>query len=350
MIRICEMVLPGHPDKFSDQVADAIVAECLRVDHDAYCQVEVGVWSDQVWLSGGICTRQPLGRRLADIVLDVGLAIGYRPGNHVDSNRYHVIDTVCKLDGDPTQWSHHVNDQSIVIGWAGYDDKTRWMPPEHFLAEALRSGLYKCCQQGALSGCGPDGKLMVRLREEGERWTVEHILVTLQQPREADFTSICEGIATALRSVYEGCGSADRRWQASWDSIELLLNPNGPIIEGGSDGDNGQTGRKLVMDFYGPRVLIGGGALSGKHPTHIDRIGSFAARDAAVRAVRTGAKECLIRLAYAPNRSEPLDIAYEMTGSGQRMPAAFFGHDFMRQRYRLCLSPIYELQGRGVHT
>jgi S-adenosylmethionine synthetase len=47
MIRICEMVLPGHPDKFSDQIADAIVAECLRVDPDAYCQVEVGVWSDQ---------------------------------------------------------------------------------------------------------------------------------------------------------------------------------------------------------------------------------------------------------------------------------------------------------------
>ena len=28
MIRMSEVVLPGHPDKFCDQVADAIVAEC----------------------------------------------------------------------------------------------------------------------------------------------------------------------------------------------------------------------------------------------------------------------------------------------------------------------------------
>ena len=43
-----------------------------------------------------------------------------------------------------------------------------------------------------------------------------------------------------------------------------MLNPNGPLLNGGSDGDNGQTGRKLVMDYYGPRVPIGGGALYGK--------------------------------------------------------------------------------------
>jgi len=41
------------------------------------------------------------------------------------------------------------------------------MPPEHFMAEALRRGLYESCQHGLLRGCGPDGKLMVRLREEG---------------------------------------------------------------------------------------------------------------------------------------------------------------------------------------
>jgi S-adenosylmethionine synthetase len=97
-------------------------------------------------------------------------------------------------------------------------------------------------------------------------------------------------------------------------------------------------------------VPIGGGALSGKHPTHIDRLASFAARDAAVRAVRTGAKECVVRLAYAPNVSVPLDIAYEMTGRGQRMPSAFFDHGFMRKRYGVCLRRIHELQGDGLDT
>ena len=57
MIRMSEVVLPGHPDKFCDQVADAIVAECYQADPRAYCQAEMSVWSDQVFLTGGIVTR-----------------------------------------------------------------------------------------------------------------------------------------------------------------------------------------------------------------------------------------------------------------------------------------------------
>ena len=38
----------GHPDKFCDQVADAAIAACVEADADAYGQVEVAVWSDQV--------------------------------------------------------------------------------------------------------------------------------------------------------------------------------------------------------------------------------------------------------------------------------------------------------------
>ena len=62
MIRVSEAVLPGHPDKFCDQIADAIVAESYRVDPRAYCQVEVSIWSDQVWISGGVATRETFER------------------------------------------------------------------------------------------------------------------------------------------------------------------------------------------------------------------------------------------------------------------------------------------------
>ena len=108
-----------------------------------------------------------------------------------------------------------------------------------------------------------------------------------------------------LRNIYSGLQYCDRRWRSDWRDVAVMVNPNGPLVEAGSDGDNGQTGRKLVMDFYGPRVPIGGGALSGKHLTRIDRIGAYAAREAAVRAVRSGANECLVRLAYAPNHAGP---------------------------------------------
>jgi S-adenosylmethionine synthetase len=125
-----------------------------------------------------------------------------------------------------------------------------------------------------------------------------------------------------------------------------MVNPNGPLVEAGSDGDNGQTGRKLVMDFYGPRVPIGGGALSGKHLTHIDRIAAYAAREAAVRAVRSGADECLVRLAYAPNHIEPIDIFYEMSGRGERQSPEFFSHPKMAVRYPATAIGAALAQGR----
>ena len=333
MIRISEMVLPGHPDKFCDQVADAAIAACVEVDADASGQIEVAVWSDQVWLSGGICTRRPLAKSMRDIVVETGLALGYAPGNHIDATRYQVTSTVCERIGDPAQWSRHVNDQSVVIGWAGYDAKVRYLPPEHVLAHVLREALTASCRDGLLAGQGPDGKLMVRLREEGGCWILEHLLVTLQQRDASAFVDVCRATARVLEEAYRRMQAEDARWAAPWGEVELMLNPNGPMVHAGSDGDNGQTGRKLAMDFYGPRIPIGGGALSGKHLTHIDRIGAYAAREAALGTVRSGASECLVRLAYAPNRPEPLDVCYDMTGRGKREGAAFFHHGVLAERY-----------------
>src|SRR5262249_9322864 len=107
MIRVSEMVLPGHPDKFCDQVADAIIAECVAVDADAYGQVEVSTWSDQVWLSGGVCTRRSLAKPMRDIVVETGLELGYVAGNHIDATRYQATSTMWERHDSPTQRSRH---------------------------------------------------------------------------------------------------------------------------------------------------------------------------------------------------------------------------------------------------
>ena len=353
MIRMSEMVLPGHPDKFCDQVADAVIAEAMQIDADAYAQVEVAAWSDQVWINGGICTRRPMERPLADIVREVGRGIGYTDGNAIDAGRYQVQDAVCKQVGDPARWSAHVNDQCIIVGWAGYDARTRYLPPEHFLAHVFREALAAACRpvrlggDGPLAGEGPDGKLLIRLREEGGRWQLEHVLVTLQQRESTAFLDLCANINAVLAGAYAAAQAADGRWCAPWRAVELLINPNGPLLNGGSDGDNGQTGRKLVMDYYGPRVPIGGGALSGKHLSHIDRIGAYAAREAAVRAVQGGAGECLVRVAWAPNMPVPLEVSWEMTGRGSRVTSDFFAHEEMTQRYSAEL--IGAALGCGTH-
>ena len=173
----------------------------------------------------------------------------------------------------------------------------------------------------------------MRVREEGKSWYLEHLLVTLQQRETTEFLELTQSIARVLVSAYGRTRMADSRWHDSWEDATLLINPNGPLVSGGSDGDNGQTGRKLVMDYYGPRIPIGGGALSGKHPTHIDRIAAHATRDAAIRAVLSGARRCLVTATFAPNIKQPLDVTWEMEGRGTRVPPEFFMHDAMRERY-----------------
>ncbi len=329
MIRCSEAVLPGHPDKFCDRIADAIVAEALAADPFAFAQIEVGIWSDEAWLSGNIVTRQPLKRSPAEILVQTGLSIGLDSTNRVDATRYRITDTVCRNIDDPRDGRDICDDQCIVIGYAGYDALTRYLPPEHFLVHALAEHVWEQCRAGLLKGCGPDGKVLISMREESDVWTLETVLVTLQQPQGCSLLDLTRRVHLCLKNAYSLMQSLDGRWKSHWTDVDVLVNPNGPHLRGGSDGDNGQTGRKLVMDYYGPRIPLGGGALAGKHPAHIDRLAAKAARRAAVHSVQTGARDCTIRLAYAPNRNVPIQEVWEINGRGERQAKGYFDFDRM---------------------
>ncbi len=82
---------------------------------------------------------------------------------------------------------------------------------------------------------------------------------------------------------------------------ELSVNGAGAFEVGGPEGDNGLSGKKLVVDAYGPRVPIGGGALSGKDFFKVDRAGPLHARRIAKAVVVTGvASEALVRIVWFP--------------------------------------------------
>jgi len=128
MIRVSEVVLAGHPDKFCDQIGDAIVGACVEQERDAYCQVEVAAWSDEVWINGGIATSAPFTGDLGDIVQRVAERIGYRDDSPLRGaqrarssrsnlrlrgavpRRFRVHDAVCREVTDPRRWTWHVND------------------------------------------------------------------------------------------------------------------------------------------------------------------------------------------------------------------------------------------------
>ncbi len=155
------------------------------------------------------------------------------------------------------------------------------------------------------------------------------MLVTLQHRESDSLLEVTSRVLATLAESYLKVQGADSRWVVAWSRVAVSINPNGPYFRAGSDGDNGQTGRKLVMDYYGPRIPIGGGALSGKHPGHIDRLAAYVARQSAISTVCSGARECLIQLVYSPNQDEPLEVVWSVEGGGTRQSRKVFGFNEM---------------------
>ena len=95
---------------------------------------------------------------------------------------------------------------------------------------------------------------------------------------------------------------------STFTSDKLLLNGAGEFAIGGPEGDNGLSGKKLVIDHYGPGVPIGGGALAGKDPHKVDKCGALRARQLAKKFVRGGVDEARVTLGWAPGGDAPFLI------------------------------------------
>ena len=139
----------------------------------------------------------------------------------------------------------------------------------------------------------------------------------------ADFRHIIEGIMV-LAATENGLNT----------DFEKLVNPTGRFVIGGSFADCGVTGRKLACDTYGGVGRIGGGAMSGKDPTKVDRSGAYMARKIARDIVRAGyADKCEVQIAYAIGVAEPVSVYVETFGTEYQDKE--FLSQFVRDSYDL---------------
>ena len=123
--------------------------------------------------------------------------------------------------------------------------------------------------------------------------------------------------------------------------FEKLVNPTGRFVIGGPYADCGVTGRKLACDTYGGVGHIGGGALSGKDPSKVDRSGAYMARKIAVDIVKMGfADKCEVQIAYAIGVAEPVSVYIETFGTASEDQE--FLEEFVRRNYDLTPRGIIE--------
>lgn len=284
--RTAESVSAGHPDKIADQISDAILDAVLSQDREAKVAVEALAGHKQVVVMGEVRAHASVDYK--QITLELLKAFGY----------FDYLVSTNIVQQSPEIAAHveegGAGDQGIMVGYA-CDETEELLPLEFSLARRLTRAM------GLV-----DGKSQVTI--QGKEITRLVTSVGAEYPEE---------LIRELKAI--GIENGDPRW---------IRNQ---YETAGLDSDTGLTGRKIVVDAYGPRVPVGGGAFSGKDPSKVDRSAAYMARKVAVDLLKKfRAKEAIVKLAYSIGMREELMATADITHQDGRQEhiAHVDGYDF----------------------
>lgn len=289
-----EVVSPGHPDKLADAIADSIVGYVFRRDRTALVGVEVATSLNRVFITGRIgTTRDVLDRLdLNGIVCEVYGAAGY--GDRTSGIVWSPVPSEIKVDvsgllldiiSDGEREIRRLSDdQSITVGYAVDSPETNYIPRAQWLAWQIMDEL-QVAKNGRETDFGPDSKVLCEVESNDNAWKLTKLVVSMQHSNIIDWSELNCIVLEVLHSLKRRFVDSIPNFVIGIDSMDLIINGHGDFTTGGPNGDNGLSGKKLVVDAYGPMVPIGGGAFSGKDPHKVDRVGPVLAREMALRAV-----------------------------------------------------------------
>ncbi len=312
---MAEYVGPGHPDRLADTIVAKIVDYVISKDEKGLCSLECAVNNYNVYITGRIAAGNNKcvinKRQVKEIVEDVYKQAMFckEKGFEPFYQNLRIIDDICydKLSNEERNIRVFSDDQCICIGYAYNDELTNYMPIEHYIAIDLGYTLRSEILDQKNTGIGLDYKLLVVLDETNGVYRWDHITVSILNKIGYDNVSlinfVCNQINSRLHDLFDGT-----KYQTLSNIEEKLIevNSGGDFNKGGPIGDNGLSGKKLVIDYYGPRVEIGGGAIWGKDPHKVDVIGSFIAREVAVDLVKKYKyKEVKVKVCFSPGKECP---------------------------------------------
>ena len=328
-----EFVSPGHPDKVSDQISDAILDACLADDPNSRVACEVFCTTGLVVVGGEITTTTYID--VQDIVRKKIDEIGYRPGMGFDSN----CGTLSCIHSQSPDIAMGVDvggagDQGIMFGGA-VKETEELMPLALVLSREILVRLTKMMKTGEIEWARPDQKSQVTLAydENGNIDHVDSIVVSVQHDEKVSHAEIEKTvIEKVVNPVLE-------KYKLNTDNIKYYINPTGRFVIGGPHGDTGLTGRKIIVDTYGGYFRHGGGAFSGKDPSKVDRSAAYAARWVAKNVVAADfADKCEIQLSYAIGVAKPVSIKVDTFGTAK----------VDEEKISEAIAKVFDLSPRGI--
>ena len=302
----CEQVSNGHPDKICDQIADAIVTDCLQHDPKSRVAIECLIKDNHIIIAGELTSEhKPDYRKL---VYEVFERIGFDKlgGSFCFDPIYAGPDIGILVKEQSPDIALGVDkggagDQGMMYGYA--TNETAELLPIPFVVATRFLEILKSHPSRMFRA---DAKAQVSFDYESGKITT--FLCSVQHSPDvepADFRHIIEGIMV-LAACENGLNT----------DFEKLVNPTGRFVIGGSFADCGVTGRKLACDTYGGIGHIGGGAMSGKDPSKVDRSGAYMARKIARDIVLAGyADMAEVQIAYAIGVAEPVSVFVDTFGT-----------------------------------
>ncbi len=306
-----ESVTEGHPDKIADQISDAVLDAVLEQDPMGRVACETLVTTGLAVVAGEVTTKAHI--EYADIVREVIRDVGYtRAKFGYDAETCGVICAVKRQSGDIAMGvdTGGAGDQGLMFGYA-CDETDELMPMPIQLAHGLTRRLAVVRKNGVVGFLRPDGKSQVTVEyRHGQPARVDCVVVSTQHSESVSNSDLRDAVMNEVIRPVIPASMLDKQ-------TKFHINPTGRFVIGGPMGDAGLTGRKIIVDTYGGYSRHGGGALSGKDPTKVDRSACYMARYVAKNLVAAGlARKVEVQLAYAIGVAEPVSVMADTFDTG----------------------------------
>lgn len=283
-MRTAEFVSPKHADKLCDIISDTILDNLITQDPFTKCSIETIGYNDSVYVNGKIVSNASItDQEIKDIVNDIS----------------GISNTTINLKFEETINSYN---QGISIGYASSETSTM-MPFEYEIARKLNKFIYQYYPS--------DGIVQVTING-----THIKIVCSFQNSTTAHLSQLIDDFIN---------NRINELSSINFQMVDKIINPTGETNIGGFKTNVGVSGKKSVMDSYGPRIPCGGKSFSGKDYYNTDRIGAYMARKIAVDTLKEyNVRYAMVELSYGSDLDTPIQAAIKGNEHGINTETGLF--------------------------